>query len=54
MHPGFRQGDGHARNAPALIRPDADGREHGDIAHNPAMTRSATPLEPVAGRASLS
>ena len=37
VHLGLRQGHRHAQNPPALIRADADGREHGDIAYDPAM-----------------
>ena len=36
----LRQGHRHAQHPAALIRSDADGREHGDIAHNPAVAHS--------------
>ena len=37
MNLGFGQGHRHAEYTPPLIRADADGREHGDVAYDPAM-----------------
>jgi len=34
---GLGEGHGHTKNAPPLVRADADGREHGRIAHHPAV-----------------
>jgi len=33
----FRQGDADAQHPAALVRADADRREHGGVAHDPAV-----------------
>ena len=43
MNLGLRQGHRHAENASALIRADADSREYGDVAHDPAMAHLFIP-----------
>ncbi len=43
---GLGQGHRHAQNPSALVRADTDGREHGDIAHDPAVAHRFIPGAP--------